>query len=69
VVLADEPTGNLDEASAGRVMDQLLEVVAERRCSLVLVTHNQAFAGRTDVGYRLEGGVLKPSWAGSDIPA
>ena len=47
VVLADEPTGNLDEATAEGVISLLLEVSAEQNASLVLVTHNAAFAART----------------------
>ena len=47
VVLADEPTGNLDEATGEGVMSVLLEVCAEQRASLVVVTHNAAHAART----------------------
>lgn len=47
VLLADEPTGNLDEHTAGGVLDLLLEVCAEQRAALVLVTHSRAFAART----------------------
>jgi len=47
VVLADEPTGNLDEFTAESVLNLLLEVSAEQNASLVLVTHNAAFAART----------------------
>ncbi|ADE54298.1 ABC transporter ATP-binding protein [Coraliomargarita akajimensis] len=48
LILADEPTGNLDEATGHAVMDLLLELVAEASKSLVLVTHNPEFAARTD---------------------
>jgi predicted ABC-type transport system involved in lysophospholipase L1 biosynthesis ATPase subunit len=47
VVLADEPTGNLDEATGEGVMSVLLEVCAEQQASLVVVTHNAAHAART----------------------
>jgi predicted ABC-type transport system involved in lysophospholipase L1 biosynthesis ATPase subunit len=47
LVLADEPTGNLDEATGVAVMDLLLELVSEDAKSLVLVTHNPEFAQRT----------------------
>ncbi len=47
VVLADEPTGNLDEATGEGVMTVLLEVCAEQQASLVVVTHNAAHAART----------------------
>ena len=48
VILADEPTGNLDEGSAGRVMDLLERLRQERGCTLVVVTHNAELAGRAD---------------------
>lgn len=47
VVLADEPTGNLDEATGEGVMNVLLEVCAEQQASLVVVTHNAVHAART----------------------
>ena len=48
VVLADEPTGNLDEATGSAVMNLLLGLVKEDSKSLVLVTHNPEFAQKTD---------------------
>ncbi len=48
VILADEPTGNLDESTGEAVMELLLELAAEEAGSLVLVTHNPGFAARTD---------------------
>ena len=47
LVLADEPTGNLDESTGQAVMDLLLELADESAKSLVLVTHNPKFAART----------------------
>ena len=47
LVLADEPTGNLDEATGVAVMDLLLELAGEEAKSLVLVTHNPEFAKLT----------------------
>lgn len=61
VVLADEPTGNLDEATAGAVMELLLEVTPEYGAALVLVTHHPGFAGWTNRSLILEGGELNPS--------
>lgn len=46
LILADEPTGNLDEGSGEAVIDLLLALCAEEGCALVLVTHNAAHAGR-----------------------
>ena len=48
LVLADEPTGNLDPATAGRVMDVLVAQMREHGTSLVLVTHSAAAASRAD---------------------
>ena len=46
LVLADEPTGNLDEATATDVLDQLLGLVAETGAALLMVTHSGALAAR-----------------------
>ncbi|MFM9881080.1 MAG: ABC transporter ATP-binding protein [Burkholderiaceae bacterium] len=48
LVLADEPTGNLDPATAGQVIDVLLAQSRAQGASLVLVTHSQAAAARAD---------------------
>ena len=48
VLLADEPTGNLDERTGEEVMDLLLQACSEEDASLVLVTHNLSFARATD---------------------
>lgn len=48
LVLADEPTGNLDPATAERVMDVLMAQTRESGAALVLVTHSQAAASRAD---------------------
>ena len=47
LILADEPTGNLDERTGDEVISLLLEVCAEEKTALVLVTHNPAHAKRT----------------------
>lgn len=59
LVLADEPTGNLDEATGQSVMDLLLEIAGESAKSLILVTHNPEFAARTDRQLNLHLGELK----------
>ena len=48
VLLADEPTGNLDVATAGVVFDELLRVVRERNVSALIATHNPDLAARMD---------------------
>ena len=47
LILADEPTGNLDERTGDEVISLLLEVCAEESTALVLVTHNPAHAKKT----------------------
>ncbi len=63
LVLADEPTGNLDAETGGRVMDLLEEMVRESGRTLLLVTHNREQAGRADRILRIRGGRLEP-----DVP-
>jgi lipoprotein-releasing system ATP-binding protein len=46
LILADEPTGNLDEGSGDAIIDLLLSLGREEGCALVLVTHNVAHAAR-----------------------
>ena len=46
LVLADEPTGNLDEATASEVLDQMLALVHETGAALLMVTHSQTVARR-----------------------
>jgi putative ABC transport system ATP-binding protein len=53
LLLADEPTGNLDPSTAARVMDALIEQARQQHASLVLVTHSQTAATRADRVLRL----------------
>ena len=59
VILADEPTGNLDERTGDEVIALLLEVGAEEKAALVLVTHNPAHAAKTRRKYFLHEGRLE----------
>jgi predicted ABC-type transport system involved in lysophospholipase L1 biosynthesis ATPase subunit len=60
VILADEPTGNLDEHTGDAVIDVLLGAGAEQGAALVLVTHNPQHAARCRRSLRLHDGVLQP---------
>ena len=60
IVMADEPTGNLDLENGERVFELLLQATRERRSSLVLVTHDRQLAARCDRMLTLVKGVLQP---------
>jgi putative ABC transport system ATP-binding protein len=60
ILLADEPTGSLDEANGAVVLDLLVQAVRDRGCSLVLVTHDPESAARADRRYRMRDGQLTP---------
>ena len=59
LLLADEPTGNLDSATGEVVLDTLLEAVADSGVALVLVTHDEAAARRAGTVLRLRDGRLE----------
>lgn len=60
VLLADEPSGNLDEMHAARLHDLLFELARELETALVVVTHNRGLAKRADRTLRLANGRLTP---------
>jgi len=60
ILLADEPTGNLDERNAGVVFDIMLELHRSRGMTTLLVTHSERLASRCSRVLRMEHGSLTP---------
>lgn len=60
LVLADEPTGNLDEATAAHVFDQFVQLVRAQKSAALVATHNEQLAKRMDHVLRLHNGGLEP---------
>lgn len=60
LLLADEPSGNLDLETSERLHDVLFDLVRDHGTAMVVVTHNPALADRTDRILRLRSGVLEP---------
>jgi putative ABC transport system ATP-binding protein len=58
LVLADEPTGNLDAATGRQIIDLMFDLNAREGTTLVLVTHDEAIAARCGRVLRLEAGRL-----------
>jgi len=61
LLFADEPTGNLDQATAAQVADLMFDLLAETRAALVLVTHDPLLAARADRRCVMTGGRLAPA--------
>jgi putative ABC transport system ATP-binding protein len=61
ILLADEPTGNLDETNGNAIMELLFELQARDGATLVLVTHSNALASRCDSVIRLRDGRIDES--------
>jgi len=59
LVLADEPTGNLDEATADRVFDQFVQLVRDHGSAALVATHNERLAARMDRVLRLHEGHIE----------
>jgi putative ABC transport system ATP-binding protein len=60
ILLADEPTGNLDAATGAQIIDLMFELNRERNTTLVLVTHDESLSARCGRVIRLAGGMLQP---------
>ena len=59
ILLADEPTGNLDSKNGAAVLELLRQINTEQRCTVVMVTHNQEAAGYGDRIVHLRDGVIE----------
>ncbi|MBO9712116.1 ABC transporter ATP-binding protein [Sphingomonas sp.] len=59
LVLADEPTGNLDEATADKVLEEFLRLVRGQGSAALVATHNERLAARMDRVVRLHEGLLE----------
>lgn len=61
VLLADEPTGNLDPDTSDQVFDALMSLVRDEGLSALIATHNLDLAARMDRVVHLDGGILRPA--------
>ena len=59
ILFADEPTGNLDQSSTDNILDLLLGINQKTKTTLVVVTHDQQLAARSDMVFELQEGKLK----------
>jgi len=59
VLFADEPTGNLDRKTAGRVTDLLFELNREQGATLLLITHDESLAARAKRVFRIDNGLVR----------
>ncbi|SDH40616.1 putative ABC transport system ATP-binding protein [Propionivibrio dicarboxylicus] len=58
LILADEPTGNLDAATGHQIIELMFEINAERQTTLILVTHDEEIAARCERRLRMHGGSI-----------
>ena len=58
IILADEPSGNLDQKTGEEVMDLIFSLCEEQKQTLILVTHNEILAEKCDRVLRLSNGIL-----------
>ncbi len=64
LLLADEPTGNLDQATGERVVELMFDLARKHQTALVLITHDPSLAARADRVFTMEQGVLTETTKG-----
>ncbi|KAB7742250.1 ATP-binding cassette domain-containing protein [Parvibaculum sedimenti] len=64
ILLADEPTGNLDQATGAEIIELMFELHAKKGTTLVLITHDEVLAGRCEKVIRLRDGLIEKIEAG-----
>jgi putative ABC transport system ATP-binding protein len=69
ILVADEPTGNLDDATGTAIIDLMFDLKRARGTTLVLVTHDPALAARCDRVVRMRSGRIEPTEAEAILPA
>ena len=62
IILADEPTGNLDSENGRLIVDLLRRLVDERGYCVIVVTHDMDIASQADQVYRMKDGLLDQDW-------
>lgn len=65
LILADEPTGNLDTQTGKAIFDLLHQLSRTEKTTIIAVTHDLSIAGKTDKTFRLSDGKLRPATAAS----
>lgn len=63
LILADEPTGNLDAVTGGQIIDLMFEINLQQGTTLIMVTHDEAIARRCDRVLRMHGGQLQGDYS------
>ncbi len=59
IILADEPTGNLDEKNTDNILQLLFQLRKEENVAIILITHEKEIAGKCDITYTLHNGILE----------
>lgn len=58
LLLADEPTGNLDHATADKIFDVMKEIIKDKNCGAIIATHNLELAARMDRTLNIQDGII-----------